>query len=298
MSLYAFPVVGRAGLGNMLFPWARAKVFARRSGARMLKPRWNTIRIGPYLRGEPEKRTYLGFFDSVDEISGAGSLMPLLFGKRVSEDEAERAIGGRDSFGSKVVVFNGLGDYFQPFLHDYEHVREQLWTMTAEPFRDTGTTYGRPFIAMHIRRGDLTRGNRSEEELERSSIGFTPTRWFVGMVNAVRRCPELSSTPIIIATDGSAEEVRPILQLENVHLHPRGTAIADIWLLAHADLLFASGYSTFSMWASYLGGMPTIYAPGRIQQKVQGGRPAPAEFELAGEEDIPPEVRGRLSVNK
>jgi len=88
-------------------------------------------------------------------------------------------------------------------------------------------------------------------------------------------------------TDGSREEVAEILNVDNVHLHRRGTAIADLWTLAQARLLFASGFSTFSMWASFLGGMPTIYAPGKIQERVQLERPRPLEIEVEEGADIP-----------
>jgi len=49
VSLFALPIVGRAGLGNMLFPWARAEIFAKRFNARVLRPSWNTVRPGPYF---------------------------------------------------------------------------------------------------------------------------------------------------------------------------------------------------------------------------------------------------------
>ena len=47
-----------------------------------------------------------------------------------------------------------------------------------------------------------------------------------------------------------------------------GSAIGDILLLSKASLLFASAHSTFSMWGSYLGGMPTLYYPGKMDQRV------------------------------
>jgi hypothetical protein len=152
--------------------------------------------------------------------------------------------------------------------------------------RETGALYGGRFIAMHIRRGDLTRLGLRPEELT-ALPQYTPVAWFASMAHAVRRCPELASAPIVVFTDGNADEVAEVLNVERVFLYPRGTAIADLWALTHAGLLFASGFSTFSMWASFLGGMPTIYAPGKIQQRVQSERPNPNEIELAGGSDLP-----------
>src|SRR5437879_3507354 len=153
MSLFAFPVVGRAGLGNMLFPWARAEIFARRTGARILKPIWTTVRIGPYLRRETEKRNYFGFFEAPEHLEGISRIMPLLTGNRVPEAEAERAMskdGARHR--PQVVVFKGLDQYFTPLLSEHGFIRDRLWTMTRKPMRATGVSYGEQFIAMHIRR--------------------------------------------------------------------------------------------------------------------------------------------------
>lgn len=287
MSLYAFPIVGRPGLGNMLFPWARAEVFARRYSARVIKPAWNTIRLGPYLRREPQKRDYLGFFNGLDHVRGIAKLVCLSRAERVPESKvAALAPDGLDRGKPCVVCFQGLGDYFAPLLGEQDFVRRRLWQMTRPALRATGAPYGERFIAMHIRRGDLTRQGLTQDKL--GALGaYTSTEWFTAMARAVRRRRELDKMPIVLFTDGAEHEVSDVLRLYNIRLHPAGAAIADLWALAHGSLLFASGYSTFSMWASYLGGMPTVYAPGKIQQQVQIGRPTPLEIELAADGELP-----------
>ena len=107
------------------------------------------------------------------------------------------------------------------------------------------------------------------------------------MAKAVRRQPDLAAVPIVVFTDGSEEEVADLLVLDNVWLHRRQTAVADLWTLTHTHLLFGSGFSTFGMWASFLGGMPTIYAPGKILQYVQRELPSSFEIELPEGADIP-----------
>ena len=69
-------------------------------------------------------------------------------------------------------------------------------------------------------------------------------------------------------SDGSPEELQDLLRLDNCELVPPRSAIADILLLSRAEVLLASGYSTFSMWGSFLGRMPTLYAPGKMQQRL------------------------------
>jgi hypothetical protein len=287
---FVLPVVGLAGLGNMLFPWARAEIFARQCGARVLQPAWNTLRIGPYLRREPDKRHYIGFFDAPHHVRGMARLRAMLRGVQVPEERAcSDALGPVRGGRPQLAVFEGLRGYFDPLLAEHDFIRRQLWLMTRPSMRPENTVCHDPFVAMHVRRGDLTRQGLTPEEVV-DQPPYTPLSWFVAMAAAVRRRPAFESLPIVVFTDGSKEEVAPLLDIPNVRLHGRGAAITDLWILAGASVLFASGYSTFSMWASFLGGMPTVYAPGKIQQHVQRGRPRAIEIELAEHDDIPVEV--------
>lgn len=274
----------------MLFPWARAEVFAREHGARILQPAWNTVRIGPYLRREPDKRYYLGFFQASHHVCGLARLCAMARGRRISEEAA--AFPGPAAPAGKrprIAVFRGLGEYFTPILFEYAFVRRQLWAMTRPALRPAISLSADPFIAMHVRRGDLTRQGLSPDAVIEQPP-FTPMPWFVAMAATLRRHAELDRVPIVVFTDGSPDEIVPLLQVPNVHVRERNSAITDLWALAHASLLFASGYSTFSMWASYLGGMPTIYAPGKVQQRVQEGRPHACELELTADGGLPREL--------
>lgn len=299
MSLFAFPIVGRPGLGNMLLPWARAEVFARRNGARIIKPAWNTVRLGPYLRREPQKRYYMGFFNALDHVHGLAKLACLARAARLSESDLATAAmaTGFDQGKPCVVCFKGLGDYFAPLLDEHDFVRRRLWQMTRPALRTSGDLYGGRFIAMHIRRGDLTRAGLTQRQLASAEL-YTPTDWFVAMARALRQRSEFDAMPLVLFTDGSADEVSDVLRVDKVRLHSSGPAIADLWTLAHASLLFATGHSTFSMWASYLGGMPTVYAPGKIQQSVQAGRPGAIEIELAAHDALPAGLHGSIAARR
>jgi hypothetical protein len=293
-GLYALPIVGRAGLGNMLFPWARSEVFARDYGARILSPIWGNVRIGPYFRREPEKRNYRKLFHAAHHVHGFLRTVPSLWGKRFSEVEFGPAVLGSAARRRPcVVVFKGNADLFTSLLAERDFIRHQLWAITSETRRVTSGPYGETFIAMHIRRGDITRQGFTREQLH-DVAQYTPTSWFVSMARAVRSCPELDHIPIVVFTDGSTNEVAAVLRFANVYLHRRRTALEDIWTIGRASLLFASGFSTFGMWASYLGGMPTLYAPGKIAQRVQTGSPTSVEIEVPEDGKIPSQAMSRV----
>ena len=165
--------------------------------------------------------------------------------------------------------------------------------MTHPALRETQKLSQSPFIAMHVRRGDITRVNFTPEIL-RNVKQYPPLSWFVAMARAVRRSVPLRHLPIIVFTDGSADEIAELLQIENVRMADRQPAMADIWALAKAKILFASGYSSFSLWASYLGAMPTFYGPGKLSQLVQTGLPSALECELVENAEIPSGAIARM----
>jgi hypothetical protein len=195
----------------------------------------------------------------------------------VSEsDFAEGATAARRDL---VVEFRGLEGLFTPLAGHHEFLRSQLWQMTRPQLRSSSHSLPAAFIAMHVRRGDITRQGFTPEELERTHI-FTPLSWFVSMARGVREVPGLRELPVVVFSDGSRSEVGPLLEIPGVSLRDREPAIADLWAMSRAALLFATGYSTFGMWASFLGRMPTLYAPGKMQQRVQGDNEAAVEREV------------------
>lgn len=287
MSLYAGPRLGRAGLGNILFPWARAELFARSTGIRIVAPDWGTLRVGPYLRREPDKRRYGSFFTCTDHVHGMRRFVLDKFATPLLEGQPECVYdAAKCSARPHVVVFSGIGELFSPLLSEHEYVRQRLWDMTRIQLRPGAGAKGPQFIAMHVRRGDITRQGFTESDLAVSNQ-YTPLDWFVEMAVAMRRESTTAEMPIVVYSDGSADELSALLKVSGVQMAQRQPAIVDLWSMSQASLLFASGYSTFSMWASYLGGMPSVYAPGKRQQFVQAGRAGAVEVEVAAGDVIP-----------
>jgi hypothetical protein len=76
-----------------------------------------------------------------------------------------------------------------------------------------------------------------------------------------------ASIPAVVTSDGGPDELRPLLDLDNVRQVATGSAIGDLLVLSRAVLLLASG-SSFSAWASYLGRMPTLSHPGQTLDRL------------------------------
>ena len=48
--------LGGAGLGNILFPWACALVYAKEHNCKRIQTTWRNLKIGTFLRKEKDKR--------------------------------------------------------------------------------------------------------------------------------------------------------------------------------------------------------------------------------------------------
>lgn len=266
---YCYPKLGRSGLGNCLLPWARAVVFARDNALRVLAPQWVQPRLGAVLRHEKVKRFYFNEITNRGYIKGLRKWLILARANKVNEDEAGQVVSSLYQSGnrSKVVMFEGLKNYFQDIWPHDKIVREELHRIVAPQIMEKVLRYNQPFVAMHVRRGDVVRPGLTEEQLL-ADKRYTPLCWFVAAAKTLQAEPNLRQLPIFVVSDGYEHELTELLAVPNCRLVTLGNAIGDILLLSKAKLLFATAHSTFGLWGSYLGRIPTVYYPGKQDQNV------------------------------
>lgn len=137
-------------------------------------------------------------------------------------------------------------------------------------------------MLLHVRLGDF--GKATEAELKAGKHDSRlPITWYCEMLKQVRAlCGK--TVPACVFSDGTDEELAPLLSMENVQRKTFGNAIADIIALSKAPLFIASG-SSFSMWARYLGRQNTICYTNQIKEKIL--TESDAAFEIEVEDTIP-----------
>lgn len=262
-KVYAYADVGRAGLANLLLPWARCEVFRKTHNVPMLAPRWTKLKIGPLLRGERDLRYYMGLFNTTGYLTGLPKQIAFLGAKEMSEFDAERWMGSpeqREGSGKVIVTFRGIERFFIPLLAHRDYLRQRLNDMLSEPVRQIMNQAATDFvIAAHVRRGDKPTLKMGEKV---TSVHFgMPDGWFVNCIRQVRAALG-TPAPVKIFSDARPDQLRDLLALENVSLAPERPSVCDILLLARAKVLITTGTSTFGMWSSFLGGMPSLWYPG------------------------------------
>ncbi len=289
-TTWGYAALGRCGLGNMLFPWARCFLWCSDHGYPMIAPIWTQLRLGPYLRGERDKRQYQFFFHHDGYTTGLKRLLLLLTADRVDERAASRGLKTRKR--NRIVVFRGAGELFKSLAGRHQQVREELMRIVKMHLIPAPSRKCR--VGIHVRRGDFHRPS----DLRSLGEGVTNTRipigWYVHALTELRTLLGYEAEAKVFSDAKDDDELQPLCQLPSVYRETGNSAITDLLSLASASIMIASG-STFSMWASYLGQVPCIwYARQRKQCVLDGPRPGILEPELGYNNSLPRSFRDAL----
>lgn len=256
--------IGGPGLGNLLFPWARAVVFSKKYNLPRISSTWRTVKLGPLLRGEFDKRVYSDLFQE-KTISGIRKFFLLNFGEKIPETLANQTTVS-NNHRPKIIIFKGMDGLFQPILNDHETVKTELYDMVFEHHKNAAMHFPADGISIHIRMGDFSIPP-NEKFLREGHWNYRlPIKWYIAVIEKIRA--EIGSNlPVYVFSDGTDEELSEIFKLPHVQRAFFGSAIGDMLALSKSRILVASA-STFSMWASYLGRMPVIWYPGLHRMKL------------------------------
>jgi hypothetical protein len=271
-SVYAFPRlsktdllfvrIGGNGLGNLMFTWARCLAAARRNGWRMVWPTWQSFkpknwRVNPY-----DHRTYFDLFRPT-EAYVTGWRKPWRLARHRWIPEAQAIADGAPP--GSVVEFRGMEGMFAPFRNDHELVYRELLEISRPQHLAAFSDPDPAPIGIHVRRGDFVQQNSYEDMISMHN-SVLPMEWYVGALQAVRSATG-QDTAAYVFSDGADEELAPLLGLPSVERADYGSGLGDMLGLSRSRLLIASG-STFSMWGTFLGQVPTIWHPGKLLQPL------------------------------
>mgnify|MGYP001041332468 CR=1 FL=1 len=263
--------LGGAGLGNILFPWATAIVYAKTHNLTRLQTTWKNLKIGTFLRKERDKRMYFDLFTGKDGVGGLKKFLLL-------------------NFTNKVKYFSSMDALFEPFKHDHNFVKTELLKIINPYHIEKAEEFNPNSVALHIRMGDFEEPE-NEQLLRDGAWSYRlPLKWYIAIIDKIRL---KSNLPIYIFSDATDKELEEILAFDNCKRAYFGSAISDMIALSRCKILVSSA-STFSMWASFLGQMPTIWFPGQMRQKLISN-PSIFEGEIDYTDKLPTTLINTLS---
>jgi hypothetical protein len=261
-SAYVFANVGRAGLGNLMLPWARAELFARQHSLPMLATQWTQPKIGPILRGERDRRFYVGIFKPDGYVRGLSRWLALWRRPRVGENDLPVDL----KFPGKTIIeFKGLKGWFDPLLPHREYLKQKVFGMLHDVHRQAIDRASLPpvHIALHVRRGDKQLLPFGQPFPAGSTIHTPSDEWYRNAVRSLRK-HATRDVPAIIYSDGRPEELKSLLAEPNVSLSDQSNAaIVDMLLMGRARALVGCAESSFSGWAGFFGQYPCVWYPGK-----------------------------------
>ncbi|GBE45037.1 hypothetical protein BMS3Bbin11_00116 [bacterium BMS3Bbin11] len=264
------PVFARGtGLGNRLFNWARAQVYAEKFGIEFISPIWFSLRFHQVLEAGSIHDTNFGLFASGKNEHGhyMGVLLKI-FGEVIPEpimlSEQPKLL--HKKFG--LIQFSGVGgDYhsFIPIAGEQKFLCAKLTSIVRPKWKNVISNYDEyasTAIGVHIRYGRGFREAEKKEDIFLKGTIKTPSTWFVDTLKTIRDKAGFD-VPVLLVSDGALSELAPILKLRNIKLVRPACPISDLLLLSRTRLIVGSGGSSFSAWASYLGEIPTFVHPGQ-----------------------------------
>ena len=287
-SKYELPGIRIAGpgLGNLLFIYSRAIVFAQKNNYEMICPTWMSLRIGPWLRHESDKRLYNGLFkNNTGDISGIKKWMLLLFSKK-EEYELGKSNDSKIilfTYKHMKITFEDLKDFHMKI---YENIMNNLIDKNKVVVKSAQS-----IISVHIRLGDFAMENQELLNQGKNNIR-TSIDWYVKVIKSLQNSLG-KQVEFHVFSDGNDNELKEILELPNTKRVFYGSSIADIVAMSQSKLIVASG-SSFSLWARFLGQTCCIAAPGQMKCSTLIDLDSGIEFEWDVHEKLPLKIENVL----
>ena len=233
------------GLGNLLFPIGRALIGQANWGGTFVEPTIRQIKIGTFLRNEPDKRTYGRVFKHRGMHDWRARFTSSLTNSVSESDwttDLQRGV---------TVKYSGLKNYFHD-LSGYEGIIKEYLLARRRAPRISKKPYD---IAVHIRLGDFAAytPNAKSESMRQ------PMDWYDAALRLGCKTWSIADPKIVIFSDApDDDDVKRFAESWSAEIDQSANALEAIMYLGQAKGLVASR-STFSMWGAFLSGCPAIW---------------------------------------
>ncbi|MHA7900272.1 MAG: alpha-1,2-fucosyltransferase [Henriciella sp.] len=233
-------------MGNLLLPISRALVGAKQAGGTFVYPTMPQVKVGTFLRNEKDKRNYRKEIRPRSNREWGDWFKSQSRTKVMEEDlEVTKEIDA-------AICYQGLKNYFYDIAGEREHIKAWLYeNAISKPLR---SSEDRLEVAIHLRMGDFQDSDPSSGQ---NNIR-QPLDWYIRALDRVRSELVGSRFSVRLFSDDVPLELLSLMPGISVTRDDNQSALAAIMRMSQSDWLIASR-STFSMWGSYLGDLPTVW---------------------------------------
>lgn len=232
------------GLGNLLFPIARAIIGQHREGGTLVLPTMRQIKMGTFMRAERDKRTYGDIFCH----RSAAELRHWL-AARLAPSVCE---GHVPTGAFATIRYKGMARQFHDLAGHADTIAQFLMARSA-----LSVPQEQYDIAIHVRLGDFATAKAGAGR-QNTRI---PLGWYRdALVRAQERIGKGDLRGVLF-TDEDPVRVIDELGLDGFLPEPPGNALTSMLALGKAKVLIGSR-STFSLWGRYFGTGAAIWPEG------------------------------------
>ena len=232
------------GLGNLLFPIARAVIGQNQNGGALVLSTMRQIKIGTFLRAERDKRTYGDIFHH----RSATELRDWLRARLAPAVREGNAATGATA----TILYEGMGRQFHDLAGHAGLVGQFLAARSRLPVLQE-----RYDVAIHVRLGDFaTAAAGVPQQNTRIPLG-----WYKDALALAKQRLGRNDVRGVLFTDDDPSRIIDELGLDGFVPELSGNALTSMMALGMADVLIGSR-STFSLWGRYLGTGSAIWPAG------------------------------------
>ena len=222
--------LGGPGLGNILLTIAHGIRIATEQNCPIIHPVIPQIKIGPWLRGEKQKRFYFG---------------ELKYNPLLTMFQQLRAYGNSHD----VIEATGLYDYFIGIEEHKSVIKNWLLINSTKSINSHHPVFD---IGIHVRRGDFSKTPTKNGINEQLTID-----WYIAAIEIAIKRSEEHTCSILVSSDDNGEACNTIRNhfgsTAKIYENKNKKIMSSIYGLASARQLIISR-STLSLWSVFLAG--------------------------------------------
>lgn len=265
---------GRSGLGNWLFNYAGVKLYAEKNGFDFAMPDWIGTKIFQNIKPWTTTEKIRSIFYrqiQLDDLNSYTKIKALswLFSKNIKLPQTQTLESLYRNPKNNISIYGYMQDELSLQLLKENRQKIKNWFQfksNIEKEFQKVTTDLKPWIGLHIRRGDYVK------------LGINlPVSQYKSKLDEIKK--QLPNHKIFIATNDRTilsdfDNYNPIKVSNPLPAIP--DYIFDFWMLVNSEIVIGGG-STFSWWAAFLGNKDYYYSPFLTNFWTKGYKP---EFKL------------------
>lgn len=257
----------KTGLGNKLFVWANAYVYAHQNSLPLLVVGWVHISLSSLFFWKKNARIYWGYFTTQIETS---LLIQYYFRKLFLNKSICSTSHNKHSNSFPIYEFSQIphwSDFFKGIRENYDLVYKAFFKMLNPKIYSQFEKLKPPVIAVHIRMGDF-RNLKEGEDFKKVGGVRTPLNYFVNIIHNIRKKVN-AELPVTLFSDGNEQELKEILALPHVVKAQNSKDILDLLHISKADIIVTSAGSTFSFWSAFFSKAIVLIHPDHFHSYIR-----------------------------